>query len=684
VRVVTDFPHAVREIEHRWIPMPDGCRLAARLWLPADADAAPVPAVLEYLPYRKRDFTRVRDEPIHRYFAGHGHAAVRVDVRGTGDSEGVLTDEYSEQELADGEAVLAWIAAQPWCTGAVGMIGKSWGGFNALQLAARRPPALRAVISVCASDDRHADDAHYMGGCLLNENLTWGAVLQAFAALPPDPAVVGERWRAMWAERLDAAVPFVETWLRHQRRDDYWRRGSVRDDLGAIGCPVYAVGGWADGYTNAIPRLLAGLAVPRKGLVGPWGHVYPHRGVPGPSIGFLQEAVRWWDRWLRNAGGTVSEPLYRVWLGGGWVAEASWPSPRIVTRTWTLDRGRLRAGPVPERRLRIASPQSTGAAAGEWCAFGADDLPGDQHADDAGSLTFDTPPLATPLALLGAPVASLVLAVDRPRALVAVRLNEVGADGASSRVTYGVLNLAPGDGEPLDPRRRYAVRVVMNDAAHVFAAGSRIRVAVSTAYWPLVWPSPAPVRLSVFTGASRLELPVRPANPQDAALAPFAPSEGAALPAYRELRPPRHERTTTRDGGGVTRTTITSEGGAFRAGGAGRLEAIDLELAERTVRRYEIRDDDPLSARAAVEQELTLRRGAWAVRVETATALRATADRFELDVRLDAREGEQTVVSRRWHASIPGTAPEPPRRPSVPAVPVTPGEVRAAHARGVC
>ncbi|MDX1384646.1 MAG: CocE/NonD family hydrolase, partial [Thermoanaerobaculia bacterium] len=170
MKVVESLPHAVREVEHCWIALADGTRLAARLWLPAGAERTPVPAILEYLPYGKREGTRERDEPMHRYFAGHNYAAVRVDLRGCGESEGLLDDEYTEQEEQDGLEVIAWIAAQPWCDGRVGMIGKSWGGFNALQIASRRPPALRGVISVCASDDRYADDAHYMGGCLLNEN----------------------------------------------------------------------------------------------------------------------------------------------------------------------------------------------------------------------------------------------------------------------------------------------------------------------------------------------------------------------------------------------------------------------------------------------------------------------------------------------------------------------------------
>jgi putative CocE/NonD family hydrolase len=409
-----------------------------------------VPAILEYLPYRKRDFTRARDEPMHRYFAGHGYAAIRVDVRGTGESEGLLLDEYLEREMIDGVEVIDWIAAQPWCSGTVGMMGKSWGGFNALGVAARRPAALQAILTVCASDDRFADDAHFMGGCLLNENLTWGTMLLALAALPPDPDLVGPHWRAMWRSRLEAAVLFPEIWLSHPYRDTYWRQGSVCDDLRAIECPVYAVGGWADAYTNAIPRLLAGLRGPRKGLVGPWSHTYPHDGTPGPAIGFLQEALRWWDRWLKGIeNGVMDGPSYRVWMQesvrpsarpadrpGRWVGEASWPSPRIRPRRWAFGPGRLReeADGVPAQ-LAWRSRQTVGAAGGDWCSFGVEDLPGDQQDDDAGSLIFDSAPLGERLEMLGTPQVVLEVGLDRPEAFVAVRLNEIFPDGASARVT---------------------------------------------------------------------------------------------------------------------------------------------------------------------------------------------------------------------------------------------------------
>ena len=280
------MPRAVREIENVLIPLRDGCRLAARIWLPEDAADDPVPAILEYLPYRKRDGTAERDTLTHPYFAGHGYACVRVDMRGSGESDGVLLGEYLKQEQDDALEVLDWIAAQPWCTGAVGMIGISWGGFNGLQVAARRPPQLKAVVTLCSTDDRYADDVHFMGGCLLNDNLGWGSVMHGIMTAPPDPLLVGERWRAMWLERLENEPLLAEDWLRHQRRDEFWQHGSVCEDWGAIECPVYAVGGWVDGYSNAIPRLLAGLQGAAQGPDRPLGAQVPalRQARPGDRL----------------------------------------------------------------------------------------------------------------------------------------------------------------------------------------------------------------------------------------------------------------------------------------------------------------------------------------------------------------------------------------------------------------
>jgi putative CocE/NonD family hydrolase len=673
MRTVETFPRAVRDIENVWIPLSDGTRLAARIWLPADAQAAPVPAILEYIPYRKRDFTRRRDEPLHRYFAGHGYAAVRVDLRGTGDSDGVLTDEYTRQEHDDAVEVIAWLAAQPWCTGAVGAMGISWGGFNALQIAARRPPALRAIITLCSTDDRYTDDAHYMGGCLLNENLQWGSVLMNFNAYPPDPEVVGERWRSMWVERLEAATLFPALWLRHQHRDAYWRYGSVCEDYARIACPVYAIGGWADGYSNAVPRLIAGLRVPCKGLVGPWGHAFPHDATPGPPIGFLQEALRWWDQWLKGIDtGIMDEPTYRVWMQdsvmprpshperpGRWVAEAEWPSPRIEWRRWAVNAGTLDERPAGGTPLTFTSLQTTGLGAGDWCAFGVEgEMPTDQRRDDGTSLTFDSAPLAERLEILGAAAVVLDLAVDRPSAFVAARLEDVAPDGSSLRVTYGLLNLAHREGSEHpaapEPGRRYRARVRLNDVAHVFPAGHVLRLALSTCYWPLAWPSPEPVALTVFPGGGELELPVRPPSPADERLRPFQPPEQAPRTAHVTLRPGRFQRTFERDlASNETVYTVFSDEAEFDGAAMARIEAIGLDLAASTLRRYTITERDPLSARAEVEQKTWFRRGSWSIRVETRIEMSATRDAFVLKAALRAYEGLESVFSREWDEAIP-------------------------------
>jgi len=673
VKVVSEFPRRVREIENLWIPLSDGSRLAARLWLPDDAERDPVPALLEYLPYRKRDLMRTRDEPMHRYYAGHGYAAVRVDIRGSGDSDGVLEDEYSPRELADAVEIIAWLAAQPWCSGAVGMFGISWGGFNALQVAALRPPALKAVITVCSTDDRYADDAHYMGGCLINENQGWGSLLFTEMALPPDPDIVGARWRDMWMERLTHATLYPARWLRHQRRDEFWQHGSVCEDHGAIQCAVYAIGGWADAYHNAVGQLLEGLTAPRKGLIGPWSHSFPHDSVPGPSIGFLQEAIRWWDHWLKGIDtGIMREPMLRAWMQdpvpplttyderpGRWVAEAEWPARHLAPRRLHLGASSLGDAPAASVALAWTSPQTTGLASGQWCAFGVvGEMPADQRVDDGRSLTFDSAPLVERLEILGAPVATFEIEADRPVAMIAVRLNDVAPDGASTRVTYGLLNLTHRDGHdeprPLEPGRRTHVSLRLNDIAYAFPAGHAIRLAVSTSYWPTAWPAPAPVRITIHTGNSTLDLPVRAPSELDGRLAPFPPPEHAAAGEETAVGKVRSRRVVEHHIATSEVVSIVERGGdadgamVFR-----RIEDIGLEIGHRATRRYSITDADPLACRTENRHVIVLRRGAWSIRVETEAILSATADAFRYVARLRAFEGEEQVFARDWDETIP-------------------------------
>ena len=658
----TNLPHQIREIEHVLIPLPDGTRLAARIWLPQDAEQHPVPAILEYLPYRKRDGTWERDALTHPWFADHGYAAVRVDIRGSGESDGLLTDEYSQQEQDDGIEVIAWIARQSWCSGAVGMMGISWGGFNALQIAARRPPALKAIITLCSTDDRYRDDVHFMGGTLLTAKFGWASVFQVFMAHPPDPVLVGDRWRTMWLDRIDAMPLFLAHWLRHQRRDAYWKHGSVCEDYAAIACPVLAIGGWTDGYTNAIPRLLANLSAPSRGLIGPWAHRYPHFALPGPPIGFLQEALRWWDHWMKGTdSGVMHDPTLRAWImesvrpatyhadrPGRWVAEPVWPPNSVPLQLFLTATG-LHHAPTNMTPVIVQTPQSLGAASGSWCPFGGGDDADDQQQDDAGSVVFDTPPLDAAVEILGAPALELDLASDQPQANLIVRLCDVHPDGASLRVSYAVLNLTHRESheipQPLVPGQQTRVRVQLNDAGFRFPPGHRIRVVLSTTYWPMVWPAANEAAVTVSAGA--LTLPQRAPPPNEAA--PTLPAAITATPARRTvLREGRSRREIGRD-------AVSGEYFHRRIEEPSlvRIDDIGIELGNSSSSECRIMDDDPLSARLELRRCQSVGRGDWRVRSELVTRFSATRKSFHVHATLEAFEGDVLIRRREWDETIP-------------------------------
>lgn len=668
--------HAVRVLRHIWIPLKDGTRLAARVWLPADAEG-PVPAVLEYIPYRKNDGTAPRDATLHGQFAQAGYAAVRVDCRGSGDSDGVMVDEYHQTELDDALEVLAWIEGQDWADGQVAIIGKSWGGFNGLQIAALQPPQLRCVVTVCSTDDRYADDVHYAGGSLLaSEMLPWAATMLAYNARPGDPAVLGDAWRQEWLERLDATVPYAEEWITHQRRDAYWRHGSVCEDYSAIQVPVYAVGGWLDPYRGAIFRLLENLdqeKAPTKAMVGPWAHNYPHQAEPGPAMDFQGECVRWFDHWMRGAdNGIMDEPRLRAWMPesapvgsdratrhGRWVAEPSWPAPGVEARRIPLAELAELAGSGGAREggALLRSPLAIGANSGDFLKFG--DAPGqngEQAGDDGRSHTFTGPALDAAVEILGAPEVTLRVTSDRPQAQLAVRLCEVFPDGSSKLVTTGLLNLTHRDGhaepQPLEPGRAYEVRVPLFAVGHAFGAGNRVRVSVSASLWPWVWPSPERVTVELDTGYGELTLPVRAPRPaEDEALRPYEPPRGG---------PPHTIEVTSVPGGrevaydpetGEHTLTATSARGTV-------LDRADgLTRTGSDFNRFRLTEGDPLSAVVECERDQALRRGGWATRVHTRSRMSADEGDFLVVNTLTAYEGEgeheRQVFARTWTFSVP-------------------------------
>ncbi|MFJ8282046.1 CocE/NonD family hydrolase [Streptomyces griseoviridis] len=654
--------------EDVWIPTRDGrTRLHARVWRPADAEADPVPALLEYLPYRKSDWTAPRDAQRHPWYAGHGYASVRVDIRGHGDSEGVPGDEYDAQELRDGVDVVNWLARQPWCTGRVGMFGISWGGFNSLQIAALAPEALKAIVTVCSTDDRYDNDVHYTGGAVLGiDMLAWAGTMLAFAARPPDPASVGaERWLPMWKERLDSLEPFLHTWLDHQQRDAYWRHGSVCEDYGAIKAAVLAVGGWHDPYRDTVLRLAEHLPADRvRGLIGPWSHQYPDRGLPpGPAIGFLQETLRWWDHWLKDTDtGVMAEPLLRSWINdpvppatsydvmpGRWVGDDAWPSPRVGWSERPLGTG---AQPVT-----IRSPLHTGVDAGRFFPFGnASDLPPDQREEDGRSVCFDSAPLDARVEILGRPRVRLRLDSATPRAHVVARLCDVAPDGSSTLVTRGVLNLLSRHGRDRavewTPGEWEDVEFDLTGIGYAFPPGHRVRVAVSDAYWPWVWPHGERGALRVRPADSALLLPVREPGAEPAIRFEEPEQTPPLAVTYDAPAEPRPERLVTRDV--ATGEWVLDVDPNY---GGSRTYPDGLRYEESARETYRIRSDDPLSASAVSEWTIRLRRGEDGdAEVRTRTQLRATATEFIMDSRLEARANGETVAERTWHRTTPRTS----------------------------
>ncbi|KIC16333.1 CocE/NonD family hydrolase [Leisingera sp. ANG-Vp] len=650
-------------IENQWLPLPDGRRLAVRMWMPEGT--GPFPAILEYLPYRKRDGTAARDETTHRVFAAEGYACVRVDVAGTGDSEGVFDDEYSEQELSDGEAVLEWIAAQPWCTGNVGMIGISWGGFNGLQLAFRQPEALKAVVTVASAVDRYEDDIHYMGGCLVGDNANWGAQMFAYLTRPADPDLRTD-WREDWIARMEN-VPFCAAdWMRHPLRDGYWKHGSVCEDWSAINVPVLAMTGWADPYVNTPTALAANLQAPAKALIGPWEHRYPHISKLEASD-FHSEVLGWFDRWLKQEeNGAEDLPAYRAYMQehfnptaqntprrGRWVAEAEWPSPNVSEAVWNLVPGGF-AESAGEGTLTVSSPAHLGQAGGYFCPGMRIDneLAGDQAEDDALSLCFDSLPLENPLELLGRARLRLKFSVDKPVAQLAARLCDVSPEGVSQRMTFRPLNLTHRNShetpEALVPGRTYEAEIALNECAHRLRAGHKLRLALSTSYWPMIWPAPEAAEVTLHLEGCALHLPVRnaateidPANP--------GPAQNFPVLQAKELRPPSgtSEHKVLEDGTAVLET--------FDDFGETRDPNHGLATGSHVAMRYAIHPDDPASARFETQWRFTSRRDGWQVAIDTESTMHCDGQNFHLTRKLRATEGadETEVLAKEWAETLP-------------------------------
>ena len=536
-----EFPirDGVRFIKNVTLPMADGTQLAMDLHVPCadesvDWRATPLPLLLEYIPYRKDDvqpYSGMQD-----YFARHGIIGARLDCRGTGNSGGVTTDEYTPREQEDAVEAIEWMAAQSWCTGKIGMIGSSYGGFTSVQVAAHRPPHLSTIIPIYFTDDRYTDDCHYRGGafrCYYDIGC-YGAAMIGMNAMPPYPEYSGADWARVWEEHLDNNTPYLLEWLAQQCDGDYWRLGSIRERYDQIECSVFMIGGWRDGYPNPPVRTFANLDVPKRLLMGPWNHTRPDRAIPGPCIDYLAEVVRWCDHWLKGESNAVmDEPPIQVFMqaydepradrihtSGYWRAERELPPPPSDDEgTYFLGEGSLltdaplAAGDFDEYEYC----PTVGTTGGLWSGGVPFGLPPDQRPDEIDSLTYTSARLGEPLEIFGWPRVRIFVSSTAPVMAFVARLSDVAPDGTSALICTGVLNATRRNSqstpEPLVAGETYELEFDLDATTWRFHPGHRIRLAICSADIPNLWPTPHRGTNRLYRNVehpSRLDLPVIP------------------------------------------------------------------------------------------------------------------------------------------------------------------------------
>ncbi len=606
----------IREVQ---IPMPDGVRLAADLYVPESLSSSErLPILLEYLPYRKDEGRRNRFGLFH-YFVKRGYIVARVDIRGTGNSEGKLIPyEYSEIEQRDGEVVIDWLSKQSYSNGNVGMFGISWGGFNAIHMAMRRPPALKTIISLMSTDDIYQDDVHFMDGMMHIDAYEIGQDLAN--SLPGAPTFKMDE--DYFKNRFET-TPWLLQYKKQQRDGPFWDRASLNSDYTKINIPVFMIGGWYDGYRDAVFRMMQHMKTPVKVMIGPWNHTFPNWADPPPAMEWRAEAVRWFDQFLKGKStGILEEPLLatfvRDWhppgtdptvINGSWRFINTWPPAQAASRTFFLDSQEklVEANPEKETLQRLRYVPSAGPEAGGSVMWWGDWSP-DQRAGDSLSMIFETDPLREDVSILGFPQAQLSVSADAPRANWLVRLNDVAPDGQVTLVTGAGANgthresaVNPSD---LQKGKRFSLDIELHATSWVFRKGHRIRVAVTNAQWPMIWPSPYPFTSTLYTGGANGSHLVLPIITGEGLESPdyLPPEESPQLPGYTSIAAGTNSGYAEVSGvvrdpktGTVTVRMVNKDGTQYPWGKM----FSDEEIV------HKVNDNDP--ARASVESKYAIR-----------------------------------------------------------------------------
>ncbi len=666
------------------------------------------PAIVELNPYRCRDGTLYVDSKMFPWFAYNGYLCFRVDLQGSGSSEGALNDEYTEEELAYCVQVVNQVAALPFCDGNVGMMGESWSAVNSLMVAARPdcPKALKAIVVNCGSDDRYNDDVHYMGGAMMMDNIGWASSMWGWLPAPPDPEVVGDRWKEMWRKRIKNMSFWFDQWGTHQTRDSYWSATSVRDHYDDVKVPVFIMSGWEDGYKNPVDQVLRGLGErgrPVAAVLGPWGHRYPFDGYPGPRVDWLRYVVsHWWDKWLKGSQPDPKSqwPELTVWMGesrepgslpdyddnGKWVAEDHTWMSRMKSRalflgsngelSWNASKTGHQDSSSTKAMTVVGTPLTMGTSMLETSSFGAagnSDLPGDQGPDDQQSISFDSAPLTDDLECFGYPVAKLNIECDKPIASLIIRLTEVSpTSGQSHLVSYTFFNLAYRDGDQANPKTVqpgvFSINVPLNIMGHVFKRGWKIRLAVSPFYFPTMWQAPQVPTVKLYTGPinglaeSTLELPGRAPRLEDAGMQGLLPPRttyvdpeqyAPTVKSNREGSKERHIERVVVDGRPGTLVRKVFDSGSTVLGGI--LDNLEVDVIAHE--NFRIIDDDPMSDTGFTHYETSLARGDWKVKVVTDTRVWSESTlegpMFKYEADIHAFIGDQPFEDTHVQGAIP-------------------------------
>ncbi len=670
--------------QHLFLPMRDGVRLHATLYLPEGE--GPWPALLEALPYRKDDLT-AKDRSEYERLAADGYAVLRVDVRGTGTSEGPALDEYPPVELDDMNDVIAWLASRSWSNGNVGMFGTSYSGFNSVQVAMTRPPALKAIVTIFATDDRYTyDDVHYYGGALKALDLVdYPVMMAAMNALPPVPSLFGEGWREEWERRVQGNDPWVLRWLEEQNRTPYWKHGSLCEDYASIRAATMIVAGWADGYWKDALHVVEELRCPRRLLQGPWAHASTETSLPGPNIDLVPEMVRWFDRWLKGEdNGVDREPPIVLFarrptapapdlkeVRGEWRFEPTWPPERGRETRLPLkeaERGGAAAGGRDELEVRGDVGWTAWISCAGHLPYGQ---PIDQRPDEPFSLGYVWEPLEDELEVLGNPALELTVTSSAPVAFVSAKLVDVFPDGTSALAARGFLNLTHRDSHerpaPLEPGAPTRVRIPFLLTSWIFEQGHRIRLDLAGTDWPNAWSPPEPVTIAVDVTDAVLLLPTLD-GPSPVAERPVLPppTPGAEQESYVPLaersaatdaRPDTPKPRARERPDGVEwriehdvlerRTTATSA-----SWGSSPPDGDAPGTSEYYGGTVSVSTTDPGDAR--VDARATIRIAYPQATVESEARYSVTSDAatYRVQIDLDVREDGEHRWSRRWERTI--------------------------------